>query len=208
MSKKYKIMLAIVGILIILLSSFLVYMKFFYTKEEKKVVYTEVLDKMDDYGYNLNDKDTKLYKDTYYELKKILESDEIDFKEYGNKLSMLFVIDLLTISNKQNKYDVGGLEFIYESEREMFKSKAMDTLYELVIDDSDGKRDQKLPTISKIELDKTEETKYDIDDKKLDGYKFTYNLDYKEDLGYSKKCTVTVVKDDNKMYVVEYSEEK
>ena len=208
MAKKYKIMLTIISLLLILCVGALLYKKLVYDKKDKPVVYTEVLDKMDDYGYKLDDKDTKLYKDTYYELKKNLDSDEIDYEKYGEELSKLFVIDLLTISNKQNKYDVGGLDFLYESEREMFKNKVMDTIYEIVEDDSYNTRKQQLPTIKSITLDKKEETKYEIDDKKQDGYIYTYELEYEKDLGYTKKCSVTVVKDDNKMYVVEYTENK
>ena len=114
MSKKYKISLSIVGVFLVLAIGLLVYVKFFNkaSYNKKPIVKTSVLDKMDKYGYSLEDRDTKLFKDTYYELKDVLESDNIDYKIYGEKLSELFVIDLFTISNKISKYDVGGLDYL------------------------------------------------------------------------------------------------
>lgn len=210
MSKKYKISLSIVGVFLVLAIGLLVYVKFFNkTSDNKKtVVKTYVLDKMDKYGYSLEDRDTKLFKDTYYELKDVLESDNIDYKIYGEKLSELFVIDLFTISNKISKYDVGGLDYLYDSEKEMFKSKVMDTLYDQVEDNSYDTRNQKLPTVKSVTVNDVKETNYTVNDKKLNGYVYSIFVEYEEDLGYDTNCNVTVVIDDNIMYIVEYATTK
>ena len=207
MNKKYKITLIILVILILLCVGLLVFKKTVYDKKEKKPsVTTSVVDNMESYGYALEDRDTKLYKNTYYELKEILDAEELDYEKYGQKISELFVIDLLTISNKVNKYDVGGLDFLYEEEKEMFKNKVIDTIYKDVEDNSYQTREQKLPTVSKVIVEKTEKTTFELtEDKKLEAYEYDLQIQYKQDLGYDENITVITVKDNNKMYVVKYT---
>jgi len=207
MNKKYKIALIILVILILLCVGLLVFKKTVYDKKEKKPsVTTSVVDNMESYGYALEDRDTKLYKNTYYELKEILDAEELDYEKYGQKISELFVIDLLTISNKVNKYDVGGLDFLYEEEKEMFKNKVIDTIYKDVEDNSYQTREQKLPTVSKVIVEKIEETTFELtEDKKLEAYEYDLQIQYKQDLGYDENITVITVKDNNKMYVVKYT---
>ena len=207
MSKKYKVALIIIGILLLICAGLLV-AKFWLFKDNKTkepVVSSSIVDKMDNYGYTLDDRDSKLFKDKYYELKKILEKEELDYNEYGKKLAELFVIDLFTISTKINKYDIGGVDYLYESEMEMFKNKVMDTLYSDVEDNSYDTRKQELPTVSEVEITDEKEIKYEIDKKKLDAYQYTVKITYEKDLKYDKNAKVTVVKDDNKMYIVEYT---
>jgi hypothetical protein len=209
MSKKYKITLVIIALLIIVSVGLLVYKNFFYKETETTpTVYSSIIDTMDNYGYTLDDRDTEIFKEKYYELKEILEQENIDYQKYSEKISELFVIDLFTISNKVNKYDVGGLEFLYSDEREMFKNKVMDTLYEQVEDNSYDTRNQDLPTVSKTTIEEVKETTYEIDENKLEAYEITISIEYEKDLGYDSKCNITVVKDDNMMYIVEYTASK
>ena len=207
MSKKYKIPLIILILLIIICIGLLVLKKIVYDKEEKKTTVTSsIVDSMEKYGYSLDNRDSEIYKKTYYELKEILDSKEIDYGKYGEKIASLFVIDLFTISNKINKYDVGGLDFLYESEKEMFKNKVMDTLYKDVEDNSYDTRKQKLPTVSKIIINDTKKITYELNkDKKIDAYEYGLEIEYKENLLYDEKATITVAIDDNKMYVVKYT---
>lgn len=207
MSKKYKIPLIIIMILLIIcLALFLLKIFVFDKKEDKKpTVYSSIVDKMDNYGYSLDDRDSKLFKDNYYELKEILEKEEINYDEYSKKVAELFVIDLLTISTKINKYDVGGLDYLYESEMEMFKNKVMDTLYSNVEDNSYDTRKQELPEVKKIEITDEKTIKYDVGDKKMDAYEYTIEVTYVKDLGYDKKIKIITVKDNEKIYVVEYA---
>ncbi len=207
MNKKYKISLIIVSILLIITIGLLCFKKFVYDKNsnEKPSVYSSVVEKMDEYGYTLDDRDSDLFKEKYLELKTNLTSDEINYEEYAKSLSELFVIDLLTISNKVNKYDVGGLEYLYDSEKEMFKGKIMDTIYDFVEDNSYGKRNQELPTVSNVTISDIKESQYEIDNSKKESYDITMDIEYEKDMGYDKKVTITIVKDENKMYVVKYT---
>lgn len=204
MSKKYKILLSIVFVLILLTSGVLVYKTFFY-KEEKPAIITSVLDKMDRYGYSLDDRDTGLYKEKYNELKDVLDNDEIDYEKYGELEAQLFVIDLLTIDNKVNKYDVGGIEFLIDNDKDSFRNKVMDTLYEQVEDNSYETRNQELPIVSNVEVVDRKSTKYEIDSKSYDGNVYSLKISYVKDLGYDTDVDVTVVNVDSVNYVVEYS---
>lgn len=206
MNKKYKISLTVLLILIIACVGLLMLKRVLYDQKENKAMVSSIVDNMENYGYSLDDRDTKIYKDTYYELKELLSAEEVNYEEYGQKLTKLFVIDLFTLSNKVNKYDVGGLEFIYNSEKEMFKNKVMDTLYEDLEDNSYDTRNQQLSTVSAVIIDESKETTYQLDDdKELSGYEYIINIEYEEDLGYDNKAKVIVVRDDNKMYVVKYT---
>ena len=196
MRKKYKVALVIISILLLICIALAVFRFVLKDKNKKTAVSTSIVDKMDDYGYALDDKDGKLFKEKYYELKEIINKDEIDFTEYGKKITELFVIDLYTISTKINKYDVGGVDFVYENEKEMFKNKVMDTLYSDVEDNSYETRKQELPTVSEVNI---------TDEKEIKGYEYTLEIKYEKDLKYDSKAKVTVVKDDNKMYIVEYT---
>lgn len=207
MNKKYKIPLIIIFVMIILCLGLIGCKVLFYDKdnETKPTVYSSVVDAMENYGYSLDDRDSKLFKEKYYELKEILNNDEIDYQAYAQKISELFVIDLLTISNKINKYDVGGIDYLYESEKETFKNKVMDTLYNHVEDNSYDSRNQKLPTVTETTIENTKETNYEIDGKKLEAYEIQMAIDYEEDLGYSTKVSVTVVKDEERMFIIKYA---
>ena len=205
MLKKYKIPLIILFILIVTCISLLVVKKYLFDKDKNKpTVYSSILDSMESYGYTLDDQDSKLFKDTYYELKKILDADEIDYDAYSQKLSELFIIDLYTIDTKINRFDVGGVEYLYENEKEMFKNKVMDTLYESLEDNSYGTRKQELPSVKKLTLEDSKKVDYKIDDKKLNGTKYTYTIEYEKDLGYDSKIEITAVKDEEKVFIVEF----
>ncbi|MBO5096537.1 MAG: hypothetical protein J6B98_06650 [Bacilli bacterium] len=207
MNKKYKIPLIILLILIILCICLLVFKQFVYDKKEnKQIVTSSVVDNLEKYGYSLDDRDTKIYEDTYYELKEILDSEEINYDKYAEKIASLFVIDLLTISNKINKYDVGGLDFLYEEEKEMFKNKVMDTLYKDVEDNSYDNRKQQLPTVTKVTVADIKNTNYELTkEKELEAYELEINVEYEKDLEYDEKVSVIVVKDNDKMHVVKYT---
>ena len=90
----------------------------------------------------------------------------------------------------------------------MFKSKLIDTLYDQVEDNSYDTRNQKLPTVKSATVNDVKETNYTVNDKKLNGYVYSIFVEYEEDLGYDTNCNVTVVIDDNIMYIVEYATTK
>jgi len=169
--------------------------------EEPKQV-TEVAS-ISGYGYVLEDRDTLLYKETFEKLAEELKSDSINEEEYAKLLGMLYIIDLYTIDNKLNKYDVGGVDFIWPLTKENFKLKVQDTIYKYVEDNSFGKRNQSLPEVTAINVESIKEEKVKVGEEKYDGYKINMTWEYKVDMGYDTNCELVLVKNDDKIYVVE-----
>lgn len=204
MKNKKKIMI-IVGILIILLGvgGYFGYRYFKNKNTNTPINKIEVLDSITSYDYHLEDRDGELYKDTFFQLKDLLEkSSTIDDKKYAEYLTTLFLVDFYTLENKISKYDVGSLDFLYPEEKEKFQKKAMDTIYKLIQDNSTHTRKQELPTVTKVEITKIEETTYKKGEKNLPGYILDVSMTYQKDLGYDKKVKVTLTKEENKLYVV------
>ena len=173
---------------------------------KKKINRDNDIVKIDGYDYEmLKSKSTEIYKDNFMELKDNLESGEIDFKKYASSVAKLYIIDFYTLSNKVNKYDVGSVQYVYLDAQENFRLKASETLYKYVIDNTNNDRDQKLPEVSEIMIEKLEEGTFAIDSDTYDSYIIDLNWIYKEEMGYETNARLTLVKRDNVISVVEES---
>lgn len=205
MKKGYKIVLIILVVLLIVVLSIGAYKYFFKSdkKEEQKNV-TTVVSTIEEYGYTLDDRDTEYMKTTYEELKNILSSEEIEEEEYAKTLAKLFIIDFYTLNNKINKYDVGSLEYILSDKVDMFKTKAMDTMYNDIIDNTYKDRVQELPEITNVEILSIETTEVEVGEQTLEGYKIKMTYTYKKDIGYDKSGTIYLVKNGKKLEVTKY----
>lgn len=202
MKKKYKYPLLLLILVIIIIVGLILFKLFFAKDEVKNNV--KVIDSIVDFSYTLDERDTKLMKDTYEELKNILKEREIDYDEYAKVLAKLFVIDLFTMDNKINKYDVACLEYVYPDNLENFKTNVEDTIYKLMEDNTYGKRTEKLSIVNSVEITKEEESTFKIKEEELPSYVVTLNWTYDKDLGYDKNATITMIRKDKKLYVVEY----
>lgn len=204
MKKKYKrLIILFVVVALLAIGCFLIFKML---KKDDVQENVNVVDSISEYGYNLDDRDTELMKSTYEELKNILNSDEIDYEKYADTLARLFVIDLFTMNNKINKYDVGGTEYVYPDAIENFKLNVEDTIYKHMENNSSGKRKQNLPEVSSIDVLSTEVGEYTIGDTDtFDAYIVDLAWEYASDLGYDDNATVTLVKMEDKLYVVEYA---
>lgn len=201
MKKQYKIVLIV--IICLLVGGFAVLVgSYLFNGEEDETI--TVLDRIDGYNYTLDDRDTNLMKDTFKELKGVLSKEEVDYVSYRDLLAKLFIIDLFTMNNKINKYDVGSFEYVYPDSINNFKENVEDTIYKHMENNSKGKRNQALPIVKKVNVDESKEEKYTIGDKEYDSYVLNLSWEYERDLGYDKKATLTLIKMDDKLYVVEY----
>lgn len=201
MKKKFKIPLLILIILIFLIICLLVLNIFKKEDSESKV---KVLDSINKFDYTLDERDTKLMKDKYNELKQILKADDINYEDYIKCIAELFIIDLFTIDNKINKYDVGSLEYVYPDALENFKLNVEDTLYKKLVDNSNGKRHQKLPIVKEIESGDIEASTYMIGETEYDASLVKVKWTYENDLDYDDNATVTLIRKADKVYVVSY----
>lgn len=206
MRKRYKIGLIIIGILLVVAVAFGV-AKIFFPKEEEKgeVNVSSVISNITDYGYTLDDRDTDYMKEVFDELETILSSSEIDYEAYALALSKLFIIDFYTLDNKINKYDVGSLEYILSSYIDMFRQKAMDTIYRDMLDNTYRDRVQDLPEVTNVEVVSVEDTTYTLDEEVMDAFKVEVTFEYKEDLGYDTEGTIYLIRNANKLEIVSFT---
>ena len=191
------IVFVIIGVILFGFLGYRVYNDFFNKFDAKKE-----LDSIGLYGYSLHDRDSKTYKDTFKELSKTLNSDNIDYKNYATLASKLFIIDLFTLDNKLGSTDIGGLQFIHKDLKENFKENMGNTIYKYVEINIDGKRTQELPTVKEVTVSDVLETKYTYNNKDYPAYVVTANWEYEKDLGYQKSMKITFIKDKNILYIV------
>ncbi len=199
MRKRFKVPLIILIIVIIVLLLFYGMMNFLKT-DVKEI---EVLHTLDGYGYSLEDRDNKIYSDEYYNLEKIIKSDEVNYEQYAESISKLFIIDLFTLNNKVSKYDVGGSEFLMLEYKDNYNLSVTDTIYKYI----GNMNENDLPEVSSINLDSINPTTYILDETEYDAYEVSLTWDYVKDLEYDKVGYIIIIKNENKLYVVEYKNE-
>lgn len=203
MKKKFKYPLIAIGVIMLVLIG-LISFKTFFNSDISEV---KVIDNISDYSYTLDERDTEYMKSVYNELKSVLKEKDIDEEKYASNLAKLFVIDLFTLDNKINKYDVASLEYVYPENIENFKLNVENTLYKAIEDNTYGKRNQDLPIVKMVDVIDVKEDSFLIKEEEVSSYVVSLNIEYEHDLGYDKEATVTVIKSDKKMYVVEYKGE-
>ena len=205
MSKKKKkiIIITIVVIIAILITVGVIFLINRKDKEKPVVKEIEVLDKIDGYDYILEDRDTALMKEVFEKLKDVLNNNEIDYNLYAEYLSELFVIDLFTMSNKDNKYDVGGAEYVLENIKDNYKLNVENTIYKYM--EEKNKRDNNdYPEVIKINKENIEESIYTYNEEKYNAYNIMLNWEYDKESDYQKRGMVTLINKDNKLYVVKF----
>lgn len=201
MKKRNKIILFIVIVLLVVGASIFCYLKF--VKKDDNVNKVTNIEEIDKFGYTLKSNATETYKKEYEILKTNLKSTDINEEEYVKSVAKLFIIDLYTISNKINKYDVGGTEFVYPDSLENYKVNVEDTLYKYVEDNSNSSRTQSLPEVSEVQITDFKKVKYKVSNTELDAYEVALKWSYVVDMGYESEGSVIILEKDNKYYVVE-----
>lgn len=178
-----------------------IYFYFFDNNDKPKTV--KNISEIKGYDYKLKSNATELMKSEFKILKENLESKEIDEEKYAISVAKMFVIDLYTMTNKINKYDVGGIGYTFETAIDNLKLNVTDTLYKYLEDNSSGKRKQELPEVKTISLIELKETEMKIEDISYIGYKINLEWDYVIDLEYEDSGEIIVVKNNENYYVVE-----
>ena len=196
----YFVMISLILVVIIVIG-----VKFtleFLVKNEKNVVTKKELDSLELYGYTLDDYDSDLYKEYFNDLKSTLNSKEVNYEDYAKEIVKLFVSDFYTLDNILTSSDIGGVEFIPSDMVENFKMHAGDTMYNHVKTNIYGDRVQKLPIVKSVEVTNIENITYTYKDKEYSAYKVSARWEYQEDLGYKNNEIFTLIKDNNKLYIV------
>lgn len=192
--------LLVIAILVILVGTLFIKKVFF---DKEKATTTKVADEIKDYGYILNDNETKYYQKLFKMLKKELNKSDVDDEAYAKLLSQMFVADFFNLDNKENKNDIGGTQFIYTSFQQDFEKLAKDGIYKTVENNMYSNRDQELPIVTDTEVTNVETTSYDyLDSNDSNAYIITVAITYKKDLEYQDECTLTIVHSNNKLEIV------
>ena len=196
----YFVMISLILVVIIVIG-----VKFtleFLVKDDKNVVTKKELDSLELYGYTLDDYDSDLYKEYFNDLKSTLNNKEVNYEDYAKEIVKLFVSDFYTLDNKLTSSDIGGVEFIPSDMVENFKMHAGDTMYNHVKTNIYGDRVQELPIVKSVEVTNIENITYTYKDKEYSAYKVSARWEYQEDLGYKNNEIFTLIKDNNKLYIV------
>lgn len=206
MSKKKKLIIFLIVLLIaIVLVLFALNLKKDNTNESKK----NIVDQIENFDYEVVDSDTKLFKDTFAELKKELSKKDIDNEKYASLVSKLFIIDFYTLSNKSNINDVGSVQFVYSSFRTDFVDLARAGIYKQVKSNLDNDRNQDLPEVASVTVDSIEEvvpsTILKSDDFKnvteANAYQVKVSWTYTKKNNFQTSATMLIVKDGDKLSV-------
>lgn len=176
------------------------YLKYIYVSPNEPVI--KNLDSIDGYTYVLRSNASSLYKSEFNLLKENLEGEKND-EEYLKSICKLYIIDLYSMKDKLNKYDI-NTDFIYNQNILNYKLNLQDTLYKYLEDNSDGKRMQELPIVSKVDVADLKNTTFKMNDVEVNAKEVSLEWEYEKDLGYDNKGTLVVVKEDDLYYIVEY----
>lgn len=166
----------------------------------------EILDSMDEHGYNLTENHTKYFKKLYYELKDLFDKNDYEEDEYAKLIAKMFVADFYDLNSKLNKSDVGGVQFIYSSYREDFKNYASDStgIYYYIKNNIYGDRNQKLPIVKEVEIVSIENTIFTFSNiVDNNAYKIDLTVVYEENMGYPTTVQVILLHVGEKLEIVE-----
>ncbi len=204
MKKSKKKKLKIFPIILILLIIIIIAITVWYIYFKPKPLTVTVVKQIEDYDYNLESNETRVYKKYYKQLEEELIDNKVDEKNYVELISKLFVIDFYTLTNKLTNQDIGGVQFIHPNLQENFKNEASSTIYKYVKNNILGNRKQKLPEVKSVEIIESKQinyTKKNYSDKSA--YQVTVKVDYVKDLEYPVEVNLTLIHDNNKLVIVE-----
>lgn len=196
-----KFILIILFMVLIYSAGGVYYIKCVYKDNNEPVV--KNLDEIEGYPYSLKSNASSLYKDEFNILKDNLEN-EVNEEEYIKSISKLYIIDLYSLKNKLNKYDV-NVDFIYPDIVSNYRLNIENTLYKYLEDNSDGNRNQELPVVSNVIIDEILDEEYSLNKENVPCKKVKVTIEYENDLGYDKSGVITLVKQDKYYYIVEYN---
>jgi hypothetical protein len=164
---------------------------------------SEVVDEIENYGYTIKENASSYYKELFSKLKDAIVEDET---EYAKLVGQLFLTDFYTLDNKINKNDIGGVEFVYSGYQEEFISYASTTPpYTTIINSLIGKRNQQLPIVKEVTVKNMVQKEFGHKDSIYDlkAFFIDYKIEYVKDLEYPVEVTLIIVREDNKLSIVE-----
>lgn len=199
-----KVLLYFVGIIVLVFAGWMILAKPF--GNNKKVQQTKVADKLEKYGYSINDNATTYCKDLFKNLKKTLNKDKVNEEEYAKLVSQLFLADYFTLDNKVSKNDVGGVQFVYHDYQESFTKLSTEQVYKYVESNIYGNRKQELPVVKNVEVTDIMNGEFEYQEEvDENAYIVELAIEYEKDLGYQSNATITLIHSNNKLEIAKMS---
>lgn len=205
----FLILIPILLIEIILVSN-KVYNKYFVSEKNNKFKETapkETL-KKEEYNYILSSNASKYEEELFQELKNTLSKDEINEEEYAKNLAKIFISDVFTMSTKKSSSDITSSQYVYTDYQETYKTMIKETIYSSIELNLDGKREQKLPTVTNVEINTITRETFSTQNDVLDqnAFHITATITYEENLNYPTNYELILVKNKNILQVVKAKE--
>ena len=177
-------------------------------KKDEPINISKVENTIEKYGYAINDNASDYYKSEFEILKELAKNDDATEEDIVKQVAKLYVIDLLSLQEKINKYEVTCSQYFYSDKRSMNTQKIIDNFYNLIQDNAYNDRKQELPSVKNVEITNYDTDKYKMNDTTVNSYDVTLKVEYQKDLGYDKNVAVTLVKDGNNYSIVTYNPTK
>ena len=199
------LLVAVIVIVIIVLPNF---------KKSENVTEETIVDEIKNFNYTVNENDTKLFKTTFDELKKILAEKNVDGEKYAETISKLFIIDFFSLDNKTSKNDIGGVQFVYSSYKASFVDYARDGIYKQVINNIDTNESQNLPLVDSVEVVSINKVSpssiFNLEelanDTEEDAYEVTINWTYENSDDFQTSSVLTIVKDGDNLSIAKMTD--
>lgn len=175
-----------------------------FNKNSNKEV--KIVDKIENYGYNLKETKPKAYKKMFEELKNILDDKEVNEEEYVKKISEMFIYDFYSLDDKIAKTDIGGVDFVHAAILGNFLEKAQDKYYKYVENNIYNNRKKTLPIVDKITIESVEKKAFaysDQTDENAYEVKASWKYTNSKFSKYQKTATLVFVHENNKLSLVE-----
>lgn len=196
---KKKIILFILSLVFIYSLIGIIYIK--YQSNTPTPIITEI-DEIEEYPYKLKSNSSEYYKKEFEILKNNLQN-EIKEEDYITSICKLYIIDLYTLDTKLSKYDI-STDFIYPQIIENYKLNLQNTLYKYLEDNTNNTRTQQLPIVTNVTIEEIKNSTYILNKEEYPSKEVKTTWAYQEDLGYETTGIITLIKQDNYYYIVEY----
>jgi hypothetical protein len=180
-------------ILIIILIIIIIGGWFYYSSNKEKV---KIITRIKEYDYALKSNCSEEYKDTFMDLKEVLE-ENYDEEKYANLISKLFVLDFYDLKSKKSNVDIGGTDFIYPDIKDEFSNNARKTIYKFV------GSSKKLPSVKDVKVNESVNEAYEGIVNDDNSYLITLEVKYEKDLKYPSNVVLRLVHKDKKLYIIE-----
>lgn len=199
--KKRRILITTIVILLVLAIAIVAIILWPRSNSKQEV---KVINKIENYGYTLEDNETSIHKKYFEDLVLVLKKEEVDEEEYAKLVTKLFVSDFYNLNNKLTKNDVGGTQYIYTVAKDNMILNAKDTMYKYIESNINNNRIQKLPIVTDVEIVGIEQIEFEYGTKTDNhAYKINVKWTYKEDMDYQDEAVITLIHEENKLNIAQ-----